>query len=74
MGFPGEYDGRYPRLETSTDSKPARSKGTLRYKLKLPIDLQSYFPGDVFRFEISIMDRAFHESNTVTTSEVTLGQ
>ena len=73
-GSVGEYDGRYPRLETSTDGKAAPLKGTLRYKLLLSIDQLSYFPGDVFRFDISIMDRAFHESNTVTTSEVTLGQ
>ncbi|MET4072862.1 hypothetical protein [Hymenobacter sp. UYCo722] len=72
-GFPGEYDGRYPRLETTTDTKPAPLKGTLRYKLRLPLNRTSYSAGDVLRFEISIMDRAFHQSNTVTTTEVTLG-
>lgn len=72
-GFPGEYDGRYPRLETTADSKPAPLKGTLRYKLRLPLNRTSYTAGDVFRFEISIMDRAMHQSNTVTTTEITLG-
>jgi hypothetical protein len=72
-GYPGEYDGRYPRLETNTDAKPAPLKGTLRYKLRLPLNRTSYTSGDVFRFEISIMDRAFHQSNTVTTTDVTLG-
>ena len=74
FGNLGEYDGRYPRLETTTDGKAAPLKGTLRYKLLLEIDQISYFPGDVVRFEISLMDRAMHQSNTVTTSEITLGQ
>ena len=72
-GFAGEYDGRYPRLETTTDSKPAPLKGTLRYKLVLLLNRTSYLPGDTFRFEISLMDRAFHQSNTVTSTEVKLG-
>ena len=72
-GYPGEYDGRYPRLETTTDTKPAPLKGTLRYKLRLPLNRTSFTPGDVFRFDISIMDRKMHQSNTVTTTEVTLG-
>ncbi|MDQ2795452.1 MAG: hypothetical protein M3Y12_15805 [Bacteroidota bacterium] len=72
-GYPGEYDGRYPRLETSTDAKPAPLKGTLRYKLRLPLNRTSYSAGDVLRFEISILDRARHQSNTVTTTEITLG-
>ena len=72
-GYPGEYDGRYPRLETTTDDKPAPLKGTLRYKLRLPLNRTSYAIGDVMRFEISIMDRAMHQSNTITTTEITLG-
>jgi hypothetical protein len=72
-GYPGEYDGRYPRLESTTDNKPAPLKGTLRYKLRLPLNRTSYSIGDVMRFEISIMDRAMHQSNTVTTTEITLG-
>jgi hypothetical protein len=72
-GYPGENDSRYPRLETTTDSKAAPLKGTLRFKLRLPLNRTDYAIGDVFKFDISIMDRAFHESNTVTTTEVTLG-
>ena len=72
-GYAGEYDGRYPRLENTTDSKPAPLKGTLRYKLRLPLNRTSYSAGDVLRFEISILDRANHQSNAVTTTEVTLG-
>ena len=71
-GNVGQYDGRYPRLD-GTDAKPAPLKGVLRYKLPLRINGAPFFPGDVFRFEISIMDRGLHESNTVTSSEVTLG-
>ena len=72
-GYPGEYDGRYPRLETTTNTKPAPLKGTLRYKLRLLLNRTSFSKDDVFRFDISIMDRKLHQSNTVTTTEVTLG-
>lgn len=72
-GYPGEYDGRYPRLETTIDTKPAPLKGTLRYKLRIPLNRSSYSLGDVMRFDISIMDRARHQSNTITTTEITLG-
>ncbi|HEX8506661.1 MAG TPA: hypothetical protein VF630_14955 [Hymenobacter sp.] len=77
---PGEYDGRFLRLDDvdGGESKPAPLRGILQYKLPLFIDGNSQFPGvfnegDVFRFEISISDRSLHQSNTVTTSEVTLG-
>ncbi|MBD2766685.1 hypothetical protein IC235_02120 [Hymenobacter sp. BT664] len=68
---PGEYDSRYPRLD-GADAKPAPLKGELRYELPLSIDRTFLRSGQVFRFEISIMDRALHQSNTITTSEVTL--
>jgi hypothetical protein len=70
-GFVGEYDGRYLRLD-GADAKPAPLKGELRYKLPISLDGDIYRAGQVFRFEISIMDRALHQSNTITTSEVTL--
>lgn len=73
FGFVGEYDGRYLRLD-GTDAKPAPLRGTLRYKLPLTLDGSIYKPGQTFRFEISIMDRSLHESNKITTAEVTLGQ
>ncbi|ALW86444.1 hypothetical protein AUC43_15940 [Hymenobacter sedentarius] len=73
FGFVGEYDGRYLRLD-GPDAKPAPLRGVLRYKLPLALDGTAFKPGQVFRFEISIMDRALHESNKITTSEVKLGQ
>jgi len=71
FGFVGEYDGRYLRLD-ATDAKPAPLRGELRYKLPLSLDGAIFRAGQVFRFEISIMDRGLHQSNTITTSEVTL--
>ncbi|SFP97881.1 hypothetical protein [Hymenobacter arizonensis] len=75
-GVPGEYDGTYPRLEKNLnpDAKPGPIRGTLRYKLPISLDGVIFKSGQVFRAEISIMDRALHQSNKVTTSEVTLGQ
>lgn len=69
----GEYDGYFPRLD-GTDAKPAPLKGELRYKLPISLDEVIYKKGQVFRFEISIMDRALHQSNKIVTSDVTLGQ
>ncbi|MDO7845904.1 hypothetical protein Q5H92_06015 [Hymenobacter sp. M29] len=72
-GVAGEYDGRFLHLEKE-GSRPAPLKGTLNYKLPLSVDGAPFFPGDIFRFEITIMDRALHESNTVTTTDVTLAR
>ncbi|MBF9222372.1 hypothetical protein [Hymenobacter ruricola] len=72
-GVQGEYDGRFLRLDEA-DARPAPLKGTLNYKLPINIDGSPFFPGDVLRFEISILDRSLHQSNTITTTEVTLGQ
>ncbi len=72
-GTVGEYDSYFPRLD-GTDAKPAPLKGVLNYKFFLNIDGVLFQPGQVFRFEISILDRALHESNKITTSEVTLGK
>ena len=73
FGFVGEYDGRFLRLDKK-DAKAAPLKGDLRYKLPLSLDGLIFKPGQVFRFEISILDRALHESNKITTSEVRLGK
>ena len=70
-GIVGEYDSQYPRLN-GADGRPAPLKGELRYKLPLSLDGTVFAPGQVFRFEISILDRGLHESNKITTSEVTL--
>lgn len=75
LATPGDYDGRFLRLDdvSGGESKPAPLRGTLRYNLPLELDGAVFSPGQVFRFEISISDRALNKSNTVTTSEVTLG-
>ncbi|WP_216689117.1 hypothetical protein [Hymenobacter siberiensis] len=70
-GIAGEYDSQYPRLN-GADGRAAPLKGELRYKLPLSLDGTVFAPGQVFRFEISILDRGLHESNKITTSEVTL--
>jgi hypothetical protein len=67
----GEYDGTYPRLEKE-GARPAPLKGTLTYALPISVDGQVFNPGDTFHFQITIMDRALHTSNTVTTTDVTL--
>lgn len=72
-GFAGEYDGRFLRLD-GPDAKPSPLRGELRYKLPLTLDYSTFSPKQVFRFEISILDRALHESNKITTTEVILGQ
>ena len=72
-GFPGENDSRYPRLDIDRTAKPAPLKGTLRFKVRLRLNRTDYAVGDVFKFDVSIMDRAFHQSNTITTTPVTLG-
>ncbi|MDB5233688.1 MAG: hypothetical protein JWR44_681 [Hymenobacter sp.] len=71
--FKGEYDSYFPRLDAA-DTKPAPLKGELRYKLPISLGGAPYAPGQVFRFEISILDRALNESNTITTGEITLGR
>ncbi|GAB3571263.1 hypothetical protein [Hymenobacter daeguensis] len=72
-GIVGEYDGTFPRLD-GTDAKPAPLKGELNYRLPLDLDGAIYKPNQKFRFKLTIVDRAFHVSNTVTSTEITLGQ
>ena len=72
-GVAGEYDGRFLRLD-APDAKPSPLRGELRYKLPLTLDGSPFAAKQVFRFEISIVDRALHESNKITTTEVTLGR
>ncbi|TGE18306.1 hypothetical protein [Hymenobacter elongatus] len=61
----GGKNSRFPPLY-SPDAKPGPLKGTLT--LDIPYDLGVPFrPGEEVRFEVSIMDRALNESNTITT-------
>lgn len=77
FGRIGQYDSRYPRLD-GTDAKPAPLKGELNYVFPISLDGNgvsgSYSPGDVFKFELTILDRQLHVSNTVTTEAITLTQ
>ena len=73
FGKIGEYDDRYPRLN-GADGRPAPLKGELRHMVPFFLNGTVFNTGDVFRFEISILDRGLHESNKITTSEVKLGQ
>ena len=73
FGKLGQYDGTFLRLD-GENAKPSPLKGQLNYLLPLSLDGTVYKAGQVFRFEITIVDRALNVSNTVTTSEVTLGK
>lgn len=66
----GDYNGRYPRL-VSADTKPAPLKGTITRALLFNYGTP-FFGGDEVRFDITIADRAFHESNTITTGSIVI--
>ncbi|UOQ50977.1 hypothetical protein [Hymenobacter cellulosivorans] len=66
----GGFNSRFPKLYVE-GGKPSPLKGTLT--LDVVTTLGSPFrPGDEVRFEVSIMDRALHESNKITTSSYTV--
>ncbi|MFD1467160.1 hypothetical protein ACFQ48_02910 [Hymenobacter caeli] len=67
---PGEYNGRFPRI-TADGTKEAPVKGDLRYSQSFGLG-SPFRPGDVVHFVISIQDRALHESNQVTTNDITI--
>jgi hypothetical protein len=63
------YDSTYPPLDP-VGSKPAPLKGELNFTTDIFIDTDTPIrSGETIRFEVSIMDRALHESNKITTSE-----
>lgn len=64
----GVYNERYPRL-TSAETKVAPLKGTILRTYAFALG-SPFFPGDEVRFQISIVDRALHESNVITTASV----
>ena len=67
---PAGYNGAFPHPTTDTDSRSAPIKGTLTYA-PIAFGLGDLFqPRDSVRFEISILDRALHMSNTITTRAV----
>jgi len=62
------YDSTYPPLDP-TNGKAAPLKGDLTFTTKIYADIDTPIkPGQNIRFEVSIMDRALHESNKITTS------
>jgi hypothetical protein len=61
------YNSRYPYLNTSGRSEPL--KGDLTFSQRF---FKGTFgsPGKIVRFQVSIVDRALHESNTVITDPI----
>ncbi|KAA3437972.1 hypothetical protein [Rufibacter hautae] len=70
-GNPINYNGRFPRVSTEGRDEPL--EGDIRYSINI---FQSTFSplqaGDTIRFDVKVMDRTLHESQTVTTSDVIL--
>lgn len=63
------YNSTYPRLATDDRSAP------LRGDLKFSYDFFQGNPfsrGQVVRFNVSILDRALNQSNTITTDPITI--
>ncbi|WP_345070560.1 hypothetical protein [Hymenobacter fastidiosus] len=62
------YDSTFPPLDPE-GGKAAPLKGDLTFTTNFDIDTDKPIkPGDIIRFEISIMDRALNESNKITTT------
>jgi hypothetical protein len=62
------YDSTFPPLDPQ-GGKAAPLKGDLNFTTKIKIDTNTPIKsGETIRFEVSIMDRALHESNKVVTS------
>lgn len=68
--YPDSYFSNYPPLYGS-EYKPAPLKGELVFKQALAFGTPLN-AGDEVRFEVSIKDRALHESNVVTTNTYTV--
>ncbi|KUG07305.1 hypothetical protein [Solirubrum puertoriconensis] len=69
------FNGRFPRmLEPNEKSQPIR--GDLTYEIYKGIGFSitdpNFRPGTKIKFNIQIVDRALHESNVITTDELTL--
>ena len=64
------YNGRFPRI-TADGTKAAPVKGVLNYSQSFGLG-SPFRPGNVVHFVISIEDRALHESNQVTTNDITI--
>ena len=72
-GVNNTFNGRFPILKP--DGQPGPIEGDLDYTIGLiePPDLTNelyIMPYDTLRFNIYIVDRANHQSNQITTSEI----
>ncbi|MGI4833566.1 MAG: hypothetical protein ACRYFK_08920 [Janthinobacterium lividum] len=65
----GAYNSRFEHIATTSENHSAPVKGTLTRVYAFAYQ-SLYQPGEEARFQVSIADRALHESNTVTTSSV----
>ena len=59
------FNARFKRLRDSED--PKAISGTMDYKLTVQ---NPFSPNDTVKFEIRILDRALHESNTIQTDAI----
>jgi len=69
----GFENGRFIRL-TEPDSKPGPIRGVLRRAILVSLLNPAFSnqPGTEYQFEITIVDRALHESNKVITKPIRL--
>ncbi|KAA9339371.1 hypothetical protein F0P96_01760 [Hymenobacter busanensis] len=71
LGGPGAFNSRFPPLAPNPDKK-APLKGDLNFEVRTSLlDVPSY-TGAQMQFKLRIRDRALNESNTITTSVLTL--
>ena len=59
------FNARFHRLRDNDD--PKAISGTMEYKLTVQ---NPFSPNDTVKFEIHILDRALHESNTILTEAI----
>jgi len=59
------FNARFHRLRDNDDSKAI--SGTMDYRLTVQ---NPFSPNDTIKFEIRILDRALHESNTIQTEVI----
>ncbi len=62
-----EYYSRFEPITSEDNHAPI--KGVLNWKFVFPRQAP-FFSGEEVRFQVSIADRALHESNTITTASV----
>ena len=62
------FNSRFKRLIFNDEVKPI--SGTIEYKMQVQNPLS---PNDTIKFEVRILDRALHESNTIQTDPIYTG-